>query len=66
MVRHLLESFELDILCRGKDSHENFQDYMSHFCDWVNKQKAQTGTLEYGSKFTPKSSSSGKIYTNQF
>ena len=66
VVRHLLESFELDMLCRGKESHENLQDYMSHFCDWVNKQKAQTGTLEYGSKFTPKSSSSGKIYTNQF
>lgn len=66
VARHLLESFELDMLCRGKESHENLQDYMSHFCDWVNKQKAQTGTLEYGSKFTPKSSSSGKIYTNQF
>mgnify|MGYP002517974586 FL=1 len=65
-ARHLLESFELDMLCRGKDAHVGLQDYMSHFCDWVNKQKPQSDASEYGSKFTPKSSSSGMIYTNQF
>ena len=65
-ARQLLESFELDMLCRGKDSHEGIQDYMSHFCDWVNKQKPQPDTSEFGSKFTPQSSRSGMIYTNQF
>ena len=63
---NLLDSFELDLLCRGKERHVNIQDYMSHFCDWVNKQKTQQPFPDYGSKLTPKHSSSEMIYTNQF
>lgn len=66
VARQLLDSFELDMLCRGKDSHVDLQDYMSHFCDWVNKQKSQQENIEYGSKFTPKASSAGMIYSSQF
>lgn len=65
-VKTWLETFELDMACRGKGSHRDLSDYQSHFCDWLGKQDLEHPRSMYGSKFTPRSSHGGRLYGSTF
>lgn len=65
-VKTWLETFELDMTCRGKGSHRDLSDYQSHFCDWLGKQDLEHPRSMYGSKFTPRSSHGGQLYGSTF
>lgn len=65
-VKTWLETFELDMACRGKGSHRDLSDYQSHFCDWLGKQDLEHPRSMYGSKFTPRSSHGGQLYGSTF
>lgn len=76
LVKSKLDDFDLDMMCRGKDAHKDIQDYMSHFVDWLYKNRSTTSKIntqygfskqekQAGSRFVPKSSD-GEIYSNPF
>ena len=65
-VKTWLETFELDMACRGKGLHKDLSDYQSHFCDWLSKQNLEQSKSMYGSKFTPRSSHGGQLYESTF
>lgn len=65
-VKTWLETFELDMACRGKGMHKDLSDYQSHFCDWLSKQNLEHPKSMYGSKFTPRSSHGGQLYKSTF
>lgn len=65
-VKTWLETFELDMACRGKGMHKDLSDYQSHFCDWLRKQNLEHPKSMYGSKFTPRSSHGGQLYKSTF
>lgn len=76
LVKCKLDDFDLDMVCRGKNAHKDIQDYMSHFVDWLYKNRSTTSksNIQYGfskqekqagSRFVPKSSD-GEIYTKPF
>ena len=75
-VRGNLEDFDLDMICRGKIDHKDIQDYMSHFVDWLYKNRSTTSKdniqygiskyeKQFGSRSVPKSSEGG-IYSDPF
>lgn len=75
-VKRKLEEFDLDMICRGKTSHQDIQDYKSHFCDWLYRNISETlkNNKGYGvykqenkkrGRFVPPSSD-GEIYTEPF
>lgn len=76
LVKCRLEDFDLDMICRGKTTHTDIQDYKSHFVDWlyknnstISKSNNQYGVSKQdkqnGSRFVPKSSE-GEVYTQSF
>ena len=76
LVKCRLEDFDLDMICRGKTTHTDIQDYKSHFVDWLYKNNSATpkSNNQYGvskqdkqtgSRFVPKSSE-GEVYTQSF
>lgn len=65
-VVQMLRSFELEMLCLGKGYHKDMEDYKSHFFCWLNKQGTVENQAAYGSKFTPRSTEGGTIYTGGF
>ena len=76
LVKSKLDDFNLDMICRGKDAHKDIQDYMSHFVDWLYKNRSTTSKIntqygfskqekQAGSRFVPKSSD-GEIYSKPF
>ena len=76
LVKSRLEDFDLDMICRGKTTHTDIQDYKSHFVDWLYKNNSATtkSNNQYGvskqdkqngSRFVPKSSE-GAVYTQSF
>ena len=76
LVKSRLEDFDLDMICRGKTTHTDIQDYKSHFVDWLYKNNSATSKSnnqygvskqdkQNGSRFVPKSSD-GAVYTQSF
>ena len=76
LVKRRLEDFDLDMICRGKTTHTDIQDYKSHFVDWLYKNNSATSKSnnqygvskqdkQNGSRFVPKSSE-GAVYTQSF
>ena len=76
LVKCRLEAFDLDMICRGKTTHTDIQDYKSHFVDWLYKNNSATSKSnnqygvskqdkQTGSRFVPKSSE-GEVYTQSF
>ncbi len=76
LVKCRLEDFDLDMICRGKTTHTDIQDYKSHFVDWLYKNNSATSKSnnqygvskqdkQNGSRFVPKSSE-GAVYTQSF
>lgn len=65
-VMQMLQTFELEMLCLGKGSHKDMEDYKSHFFSWLNKQGSAQDQPSYGSKFTPRSTEGGTIYSGEF
>ena len=76
LVKSRLEDFDLDMICRGKTTHTDIQDYKSHFVDWLYKNNSATSKSnnqygvskqdkQKGSRFVPKSSE-GAVYTQSF
>ena len=76
LVKSRLEDFDLDMICRGKTTHTDIQDYKSHFVDWLYKNNSATSKSnnqygvskqdkQTGSRFVPKSSE-GEVYTQSF
>ena len=76
LVKSRLEDFDLDMICRGKTTHTDIQDYKSHFVDWLYKNNSATSKSnnqygvskqdkQNGSRFVPKSSE-GAVYTQSF
>ena len=76
LVKCRLEDFDLDMICRGKTTHTDIQDYKSHFVDWLYKNNSATSKSnnqygvskqdkQNGSRFVPKSSE-GEVYTQSF
>ena len=77
-VKNKVDEFEIELVCRGKDKHEDMKDFKCHFCDWLEKNlrtinqpqasnRSPSPTLERwsGEKFVPKSSEGG-IYEGNF
>ena len=76
LVKCRLEDFDLDMICRGKTTHTDIQDYKSYFVDWLYKNNSATSKSnnqygvskqdkQTGSRFVPKSSE-GEVYTQSF
>lgn len=76
LVKSRLADFDLDMICRGKTTHTDIQDYKSHFVDWLNKNINTTtkSNNQYGvskqdkqngGRFVPQSSK-GEVYTKAF
>ena len=65
-VMQMLNAFELEMLCLGKGRHKDMEDYKSHFFSWLNKQGTAQDQTSYGSKFTPRSTEGGTIYSGEF
>ena len=72
LVKCRLEDFDLDMICRGKTTHTDIQDYKSHFVDWLYKNNSATSKSnnqygvskqdkQTGSRFVPKSSEEKSI-----
>lgn len=77
-VKNKVDEFEIELVCRGKDKHEDMKDFKCHFCDWLEKnlrtinqpQASNRSTSPIserwsGEKFVPKSSEGG-IYEGNF
>ena len=77
-VKNKVDEFEIELVCRGKDKHEDMKDFKCHFCDWLeknlrtinqpqasNRSPSQTSERWSGEKFVPKSSEGG-IYEGNF
>ena len=77
-VKNKVDEFEIELVCRGKDKHEDMKDFKCHFCDWLeknlrtinqpqasNRSPAPTSERWSGEKFVPKSSEGG-IYEGNF
>ena len=65
-VKNKVDEFEIELVCRGKDKHEDMKDFKCHFCDWLEKNlrtinqpqasnRSQSPTSERwsGEKFVP-------------
>ena len=77
-VKNKVDEFEIELVCRGKDKHEDIKDFKCHFCDWLeknlrtinqpqasNRSPSLTSERWSGEKFVPKSSEGG-IYEGNF
>lgn len=77
-VKNKVDEFEIELVCRGKDKHEDMKDFKCHFCDWLeknlrtinqpqasNRSPSSTSERWSGEKFVPKSSEGG-IYEGNF
>ena len=77
-VKNKVDEFEIELVCRGKDKHEDMKDFKCHFCDWLeknlrtinqpqasNRSPSPTSERWSGEKFVPKSSE-GAIYEGDF
>ena len=77
-VKNKVDEFEIELVCRGKDKHEDMKDFKCHFCDWLeknlrtinqpqasNRSPSPTSERWSGEKFVPKSSE-GDIYEGNF
>ena len=77
-VKNKVDEFEIELVCRGKDKHEDMKDFKCHFCDWLeknlrtinqpqasNRTPSPTSERWSGEKFVPKSSEGG-IYEGNF
>ena len=77
-VKNKVDEFEIELVCRGKDKHEDMKDFKCHFCDWLeknlrtinqpqasNRSPSLTSERWSGEKFVPKSSEGG-IYEGIF
>ena len=77
-VKNKVDEFEIELVCRGKDKHEDMKDFKCHFCDWLeknlrtinqpqasNRSPSPTPERWSGEKFVPKSSEGG-IYEGNF
>ena len=77
-VKNKVDEFEIELVCRGKDKHEDMKDFKCHFCDWLeknlrtinqpqasNRSPSPTSERWNGEKFVPKSSEGG-IYEGNF
>ena len=77
-VKNKVDEFEIELVCRGKDKHEDMKDFKCHFCDWLeknlrtinqpqasNRSPSPTSERWSGEKFVPKSSEGG-IYEGDF
>lgn len=77
-VKNKVDEFEIELVCRGKDKHEDMKDFKCHFCDWLeknlrtinqpqasNRSPLPTSERWSGEKFVPKSSEGG-IYEGNF
>ena len=77
-VKNKVDEFEIELVCRGKDKHEDMKDFKCHFCDWLeknlrtinqpqasNRSPSLTSERWSGEKFVPKSSEGG-IYEGDF
>ena len=77
-VKNKVNEFEIELVCRGKDKHEDMKDFKCHFCDWLeknlrtinqpqasNRSPSPTSERWSGEKFVPKSSEGG-IYEGNF
>ena len=77
-VKNKVDEFEIELVCRGKDKHEDMKDFKCHFCDWLeknlrtinqpqasNRSSSPTSERWSGEKFVPKSSEGG-IYEGNF
>ena len=77
-VKNKVDEFEIELVCRGKDKHEDMKDFKCHFCDWLeknlrtinqpqasNRSTSPTSERWSGEKFVPKSSEGG-IYEGNF
>ena len=77
-VKNKVDEFEIELVCRGKDKHEDMKDFKCHFCDWLeknlrtinqpqasNRSTSLTSERWSGEKFVPKSSEGG-IYEGNF
>ncbi len=71
-VKNKVDEFEIELVCRGKDKHEDMKDFKCHFCDWLeknlrtinqpqasNRSPSPTSERWSGEKFVPKSSEGG-------
>ena len=78
VVKNKVDEFEIELVCRGKDKHEDMKDFKCHFCDWLeknlrtinqpqasNRSPSPTSERWSGEKFVPKSSEGG-IYEGNF
>ena len=77
-VKNKVDEFEIELVCRGKDKHEDMKDFKCHFCDWLeknlrtinqpqasNRSPSPTSERWSGEKFVP-TSSEGGIYEGNF
>ena len=77
-VKNKVDEFEIELVCRGKDKHEDMKDFKCHFCDWLeknlrtinqpqasNRSSSSTSERRSGENFVPKSSEGG-IYEGDF
>ena len=77
-VKNKVDEFEIELVCRGKDKHEDMKDFKCHFCDWLeknlrtinqpqasNRSPSPTSERWSGEKFVPKNSE-GDIYEGNF
>ena len=77
-VKNKVDEFEIELVCRGKDKHEDMKDFKCHFCDWLeknlrtinqpqasNRSPSPTSERWSGEKFVPKSSEGG-IYEGNY
>ena len=77
-VKNKVDEFEIELVCRGKDKHEDMKDFKCHFCDWLeknlrtinqpqasNRSPSPNSERWSGEKFVPKSSEGG-IYEGNF
>ena len=77
-VKNKVDEFEIELVCRDKDKHEDMKDFKCHFCDWLeknlrtinqpqasNRSPSPTSERWSGEKFVPKSSEGG-IYEGNF
>ena len=77
-VKNKVDEFEIELVCRGKDKHEDMKDFKCHFCDWLeknlrtinqpqasNRSPSPTSERWSGEKFVPISSEGG-IYEGNF
>lgn len=66
-VKNKVDEFEIELVCRGKDKHEDMKDFKCHFCDWLeknlrtinqpqasNRSPSLTSERWSGEKFVPK------------